>query len=279
MAWRGLAGRHFLFHLRAGPVRRVPDNLLVNPITDLDHAPLGAADPGRGRGAAEPGRYALFEVGGSTATTPPTARTRSRPAARGQSNRATGAAPARSTPSTPRATPGGAGSLRRAGRQPAGHADAPAGTTPAIPAACAWGRTCSPLRRVHPRCCAWSSRGRPASRSSRRIPAAARDGKARPALKLSAFQPVERDFAFLVDRDLPAEKLIRAAKGADKALVAAVRLFDAYEGKGVEDGKKSLAIAVTLQPRARTLTDAEIDAVAAKIVAQVEKATGGTLRG
>ena len=77
----------------------------------------------------------------------------------------------------------------------------------------------------------------------------------------------------------PAEKLVRAARNADKALVAAARLFDVYDGKGVPDGKKSLAIAVTLQPAERTLTDAEIEAASAKIVAQVAKATGAVLRG
>ena len=69
-----------------------------------------------------------------------------------------------------------------------------------------------------------------------------------------------------------------SAKGADKALISKVDLFDVYAGKGIEAGKKSLAIAVTLQPTDRTLTDAEIEAVAAKIVAAVSKATGGTLR-
>ena len=72
---------------------------------------------------------------------------------------------------------------------------------------------------------------------------------------------------------------IRAAKGADKALVSDVTLFDAYSGKGIEAGKTSLAIAVTIQPRERTLTDAEIDAIGQKVVQQVEKATGGVLRG
>ncbi|MDH3474275.1 MAG: phenylalanine--tRNA ligase subunit beta [Rhodospirillales bacterium] len=107
----------------------------------------------------------------------------------------------------------------------------------------------------------------------------AKAGKQRPKLELSPFQPLLRDFAFLVDADLPAEKLIRAAKGADKVLVDRVELFDAYAGKGIGPGKKSLAIAVTLQPRDKTLTDAEIQAVEQKIVAAVEKATGGTLRG
>ncbi|MCH8154974.1 MAG: phenylalanine--tRNA ligase subunit beta, partial [Proteobacteria bacterium] len=107
----------------------------------------------------------------------------------------------------------------------------------------------------------------------------ARDGKLRPAFEPSAFHAVERDFAFVVDADVPAEKVIRAAKGADKALVTKVELFDVYAGKGIEAGKKSLAIAVTLQPTERTMTDAEIEAVAKKIVAQVKKATGGVLRG
>ena len=106
----------------------------------------------------------------------------------------------------------------------------------------------------------------------------AKAGKLRPALDASPFQPVERDFAFLVDVAVPADKLLRAAKGADKDLVAGVALFDAYAGKGIPEGKKSLAIAVTLQPKTRTLTDPEIERVAQKIVAQVEKATGGELR-
>ena len=104
-------------------------------------------------------------------------------------------------------------------------------------------------------------------------------GTARPLLKPSPFQPVTRDFAFLVADEVPAEKLIRAAKGADKALIRGVALFDLYTGKGVPEGQKSLAIAVTLQAPDRTLTDAEIEAVAQRIVAQVVKATGGTLRG
>jgi phenylalanyl-tRNA synthetase beta chain len=103
--------------------------------------------------------------------------------------------------------------------------------------------------------------------------------KARSKLTLSPFQPVERDFAFLVDAAVEAEKLVRAARNADKALIAGARVFDVYAGKGVPDGQKSLAIAVTLQPMERTLTDAEIEAVSNKIVAAVAKATGATLRG
>jgi phenylalanyl-tRNA synthetase beta chain len=106
-----------------------------------------------------------------------------------------------------------------------------------------------------------------------------RPTKARPKLALSPFQPVERDFAFIVDSDVEAEKLVRAARNADKTLIAAARVFDVYAGKGVPGGKKSLAIAVTLQPVERTLTDAEIEAVCDKIVAQVAKATGAVLRG
>jgi phenylalanyl-tRNA synthetase beta chain len=106
----------------------------------------------------------------------------------------------------------------------------------------------------------------------------AKDSKARPLLRLSAFQPVERDFAFLLDAGVPADQVIRAAKGADKALVSAVSVFDVYQGKGVPEGKKSLAITVRLQPTARTLTDAEIESVGQKIVAAVVKATGASLR-
>ncbi|MBS7792200.1 phenylalanine--tRNA ligase subunit beta [Roseococcus sp. SDR] len=96
---------------------------------------------------------------------------------------------------------------------------------------------------------------------------------------LSAFQPVRRDFAFLVDAHVPAEKLTRAAAGAERALITDVTLFDRYAGDRLPEGKVSLAIQVTLQPRERTLTDAEIEAAAAKIVAAVTKATGATLRG
>jgi phenylalanyl-tRNA synthetase beta chain len=103
--------------------------------------------------------------------------------------------------------------------------------------------------------------------------------RTRPLLRLSVFQPVERDFAFIVDRDVPAETLLRAARGVDRKLVSDIKLFDVYEGKGLPDGKKSLAIAVTLQPQDATLTDAEIEAFSTRLVAAVEKATGGTLRG
>ncbi|MDU6325612.1 MAG: phenylalanine--tRNA ligase subunit beta, partial [Bradyrhizobium sp.] len=113
-----------------------------------------------------------------------------------------------------------------------------------------------------------------------RIPAAkAKPTRAKPVLELSAFQPVSRDFAFIVDRKVKAGDIVRAAQGVDKKLITDVTVFDVYEGKGIEDGKKSVAIAVTLQPRDKTMTDEEIDAVAAKITADVGKKTGGTLRG
>jgi phenylalanyl-tRNA synthetase beta chain len=98
------------------------------------------------------------------------------------------------------------------------------------------------------------------------------------ALKLSDLMPVERDFAFLLDRAVPAATLLKAAKNADKALIADVGIFDLFEGKGIGDGKKSVAIRVTLQPTEKTLTDEEIDKVSAAVVAAVTKATGGTLR-
>ncbi len=106
----------------------------------------------------------------------------------------------------------------------------------------------------------------------------ARQGKARPLLSLSPFQPVERDFAFVVDESVPADTMLRAARGLDKKLVAEVRLFDVYRGKGVEEGKKSLAMTVVLQPVEATLTDEAIEAFSQKLVLAVEKATGGSLR-
>jgi phenylalanyl-tRNA synthetase beta chain len=107
----------------------------------------------------------------------------------------------------------------------------------------------------------------------------ARAGRSKPPLHLSVFQPIERDFAFVVDRNLPAETLLRAARGVDRKLVAEIRLFDIYEGAGLPEDKKSLAITIVLQPHERTLTDAEIEGFSKRLIAQVEKATGGQLRG
>jgi phenylalanyl-tRNA synthetase beta chain len=103
--------------------------------------------------------------------------------------------------------------------------------------------------------------------------------RGRKALKLSSLQPVERDYAFLVDQAVTAEQVLRAARGADRKLATDIRLFDLYAGQGVPEGKKSLAITVTLQPVEATLTEAEIDAYSKLLVAQVAKATGAVLRG
>ncbi len=93
----------------------------------------------------------------------------------------------------------------------------------------------------------------------------------------SPFQPVSRDFAFIVDAALEADKLVRAVASADRKLIADVEIFDIYTGKGVEDGKKSVGVAVTLQPVEKTLTDEEISAMGSKIVTAV-KGIGGVLR-
>ena len=104
----------------------------------------------------------------------------------------------------------------------------------------------------------------------------------RPALNLSDLQAVERDFAFVVDAGVEALTIVNAAQGADKALIESVRVFDQFAGDKAEAqmgaGKKSVAITARLQPRDKTLTDKDIEAVAAKIVDKVAKATGGTLR-
>ena len=95
---------------------------------------------------------------------------------------------------------------------------------------------------------------------------------------LAPFQPIRRDFAFLADSDVTADAVIRAARGAERNLIAGVSLFDVFQGDRLPSGKKSMAIEVVFQPRERSLTDAEIDAVSQKVVAAVTKATGATLR-
>ena len=95
---------------------------------------------------------------------------------------------------------------------------------------------------------------------------------------LSPFQSIRRDFAFLVDTTVTADAVLRAARGADRALISGVSLFDVYQGERLPSGKKSLAIEVVFQPRERTLNDAEIEAASEKVVAAVAKATGATLR-
>jgi phenylalanyl-tRNA synthetase beta chain len=103
--------------------------------------------------------------------------------------------------------------------------------------------------------------------------------KTRPALALSSLMPLSRDFAFLVDAKTAAGDLVRPILGADKALITDVRIFDVYQGKGVPEGQKSLAVEVTIQPVEKTLTDAEIEALSARIVSAAEKAVGAKLRG
>ncbi len=107
----------------------------------------------------------------------------------------------------------------------------------------------------------------------------ARPTKARPKLELSDLMPLERDFAFVVDRATRAGELLKAVLGADRALIADASVFDVYEGAGVPEGKKSIAVSVRLEPREKTLTDQEIEAVAAKIVEEAARKTGATLRG
>jgi phenylalanyl-tRNA synthetase beta chain len=102
--------------------------------------------------------------------------------------------------------------------------------------------------------------------------------RAKPVLEIFPFQPVSRDFSFIVDRTVKAGDIVRTAQGVDKKLITAVTVFDVYEGKGIDETKKSVAIAVTMQPREKTLTDQEIEAVAAKIVTEVNNKTGGALR-
>lgn len=110
------------------------------------------------------------------------------------------------------------------------------------------------------------------------IPDSKAKSKARSLFAPSPYQGIERDFAFVVDTKVTADAVLRAAKGADRALIETATIFDVYEGKGVPDGQKSLAITVRIQPKDKTLTEPEIEALVAKIVAAVAKATGAVLR-
>ena len=101
---------------------------------------------------------------------------------------------------------------------------------------------------------------------------------ARPHLSLSAFQRVSRDFAFVINEDVTAEMITSAANKVDKELITETDVFDVFAGGNLEEGKKSMALSITLQPMDRTLTDAEIEEIAKKVVASVTKATGAALR-
>lgn len=107
----------------------------------------------------------------------------------------------------------------------------------------------------------------------------AKPTKVKPKLDLSDFMPLERDFAFIVDRSVKSADILRAVQAAEKVLISGLNVFDIYEGAGIPEGRKSVGVTVTLQPREKTLTDAEIEDVAGRIVAEVAKKTGATLRG
>lgn len=112
------------------------------------------------------------------------------------------------------------------------------------------------------------------------LPPEKRKSRARPQLEESDLMALTRDFAFVLDRGVAAADVVRAAQGADKTLIRNVSVFDMFEGgKLAQEGKKSLAIEVTLQPTTQTLTDKEIDTISEKIIAAVSKATGGEIRG
>jgi phenylalanyl-tRNA synthetase beta chain len=102
--------------------------------------------------------------------------------------------------------------------------------------------------------------------------------KTKPAFQPSTLMPLSRDFAFVVDASVPAGDLVRPIAAADKALIAGARVFDVYQGQGVPQGSKSVAVEVLVQPREKTLTEPEIEALSAKIVAAAAKAVGAKLR-
>ncbi len=103
--------------------------------------------------------------------------------------------------------------------------------------------------------------------------------RTKPVMPLSQFQAVKRDFAFVVDKTVEAAAVLRAASSADRKLIAGVNVFDIFEGASLGEDKKSVAIEVMIQPMDKTLTDEDFEALRGRIVANVEKSTGGTLRG
>ena len=112
------------------------------------------------------------------------------------------------------------------------------------------------------------------------LPAAkAKPTKTRPVLDKADQTPVKRDFAFVVEEKVPAADITRMAMKADPKLITAARVFDVYRGASIGEGKKSVAIEVTLQPRGAAMTDEQIEAVAQSIVKSIAKATGAALRG
>ena len=110
------------------------------------------------------------------------------------------------------------------------------------------------------------------------IPEPKKKGTAIPLIELSQFQPISRDFAFLADEKTEADAFIKAIKSVDRHLISNVEIFDIYAGKGIEIGKKSVAIAVTIQPKSATMTEAEIEGLSKKIIDTVTQKTGATLR-
>lgn len=102
--------------------------------------------------------------------------------------------------------------------------------------------------------------------------------KSRPPLKLSPFQMVRRDFAFIVDKTIASSLIVRAAQGADKKLIHSVQVFDLFEEKSLGEDKKSVAIEIVIQPLERTLTDKDLEEIAAKVIENVTKMTGAYLR-
>ncbi len=103
--------------------------------------------------------------------------------------------------------------------------------------------------------------------------------RTKPPLDLSSFQAVHRDFAFVVDKSVASGEILKAAEAADRKMITAVNLFDVFEGASIGEGAKSVAIEVEIQPRERTLTEAEIEAIADRIVDNVKSKTGAVLRG
>jgi phenylalanyl-tRNA synthetase beta chain len=110
------------------------------------------------------------------------------------------------------------------------------------------------------------------------LPDSKKKSSAKPILELSAFQPVTRDFAFVCDVNLESDQIVKTIRAVDRDLISSVSVFDVYQGKGIVEGHKSIAINVTIQPTKQSLTDSDIDGLSQKIIKLVAEKTGATLR-
>ena len=100
----------------------------------------------------------------------------------------------------------------------------------------------------------------------------------KPTVNFSDYQKSDRDFAFVVEKDLKAQDLVEIIWNVDSSLIKNVKIFDVYQGDNIDSGKKSIAFNVILEPKDRTLSEKDIDQISKKIISKVQESTGAVLR-